>query len=194
MTRNSNSLHPAGQGLRVTREEHRTTIHTTAYRLDGIVYTPTGASIAEALNASKDFVAVTDAVMYAHARGSFEEDQPLVTEVTEGTLTTKIPFIALRKEEIVAVIEGYFQVGKRTIPPGREIRRSTIHFPRFTVRGGLELPFNSRVIDWLSAGKPFIGLRDVHLSGYGREEPFGSHSYLTINRDHIVSVTDTPEQ
>lgn len=185
---------PVGQGLRVAREEHRTTLHTTAYRLDGSVYTPTGASIAEALNASKDFVAVTDAVMYAQARGSIDEDQPLVTEVSEGTLTTKIPFLALRKEEIVAIIENYFQVGKRTITPGREIRRSTIHFPRFTIRGGLELPINSRVIDWLSAGRPFIGLRDVHLGWYGQERPFGSYSYVTINRDHIVSVTDLPEQ
>jgi len=193
MTRNTNSARPAGEGLRVAREERRTTIHTTAYRLDGTIYTPPGASIAEALNASKEFVAVTGAVMYAHPRGSFDGDQPLVTEVTEGTLTTKIPFIALRKEAIVAVIEGYFQVGKRTIPPGREIRRSTMNFPRFTVRGGLELPTNSRVIDWLSAGKSFIALRDVQLTWYDVKEPFRSHSYVTINRDHIVSVTDTPD-
>jgi len=193
MTRNTSSGRPAGQGLRVAREERRTTIHTTAYRLDGTIYTPPGASIAEALNASKEFLAVTDAVMYAHPRSSLDEDQALVTEVTEGTLTAEIPFIALRREAIVAVIEGYFQVGKRTIPPGREIRRSTMNFPRFTVRGGLELPTNSRVIDWLSAGKSFIALRDVRLTWYGEKEPFGSHSYVTINRDHIVSVTDTPD-
>lgn len=139
----------------------------------GNVHPPKSALLADYLTRAGHFVRLTD------------------VSILESGL--ELPFLALRKENIIMVVADTLESRTDSIPPSAQVANHVVHclIARGSVSGNIALSGSVRVSDFFMNRSSFVAIRDVTLnltSGVGGAEMPVAY----LNTDMVIGVSELP--
>jgi len=173
---------------RAPREAFEARVYTLHHRFYGLIHLPPGMGTADHLNQERPFLPMTGVLVYA-----FGLEHPPRLEALRGEL----PFLALRKEQIVFLVGG--KPAEPKAPGTYAARRLLFLLPGYLLLGELLLPRGVRLSDYLSQARRFQTLHraGVYLLAPGRPvrdlEPLERLDFLTLNLQQVEGVAEVPE-